>query len=49
MKQDEFKHYLIESGIEPSDDDTPAKARQFLDEERARWAPVIKAINLQLG
>lgn len=49
MKQSDFRAYLIESGIEPSDDDTPAKARRFLDEERARWAPVIKAINLQLG
>ncbi len=49
MKMPDFRAYLIESGIEPSDDDTPEKARRFLDEERARWVPVIRAINLQLG
>lgn len=49
MAQADFRNYLIESGIEPSDDDTPEKARRFLDEERARWTPVIRAINLQLG
>ncbi len=49
MAQNDFKNYLIESGIEPSGDDTPARTRRFLDEERARWGPVIKAINLQLG
>lgn len=49
MAQNDFRQYLIESGIEPSDDDTPEKARRFLDEERARWTPVIRAINLQMG
>ena len=45
----DFRNYLIESGIEPSDDDTPERARKFLDDERARWVPVITPINLQLG
>lgn len=49
MQQAEFRNYLIESGIEPSDDDTPEKAKRFLDEERARWVPVIKSIGLKLG
>jgi tripartite-type tricarboxylate transporter receptor subunit TctC len=45
--QDLQKNYLA-SGLEPSPDATPEQARHFLEEEIARWTPIIKSIGLKL-
>ena len=38
---------LTHSGMELSADDTPDKARRFIDEEIARWTPVIRSLALK--
>jgi tripartite-type tricarboxylate transporter receptor subunit TctC len=47
MEDAGFQKVLIDSGLEPVVD-TPEKAKAYLAEETARWAPVIKAINLKM-
>jgi tripartite-type tricarboxylate transporter receptor subunit TctC len=39
---------LIESGFEPGVDSTSDKFRRFIEEDIARWSPVVKAIGLKL-
>jgi tripartite-type tricarboxylate transporter receptor subunit TctC len=39
---------LIESGFEPDSDSTPEKFRRLLEEDIARWAPLVKAMGLKL-
>jgi tripartite-type tricarboxylate transporter receptor subunit TctC len=39
---------LIESGFEPDRDSNPEKFRLLLEEDIARWAPLIKAMGLKL-
>ena len=39
----EFQKILMDAGLEPSSDTTPEKAMRFIDEEIARWGPVVKA------
>jgi tripartite-type tricarboxylate transporter receptor subunit TctC len=43
-----YQRLLIESGFEPDTDSDPEKFRRFIEEDLARWAPVVKAIGLQL-
>jgi hypothetical protein len=43
-----YQRMLIESGFEPDTDSDPEKFRRFIEEDLARWAPVVKAIGLQL-
>ena len=40
-----FQKILIDSGLEPISD-TPDRAKAYIVEETARWAPVVKAIGL---
>lgn len=47
MDDPSFQKVLIDAGLEPVSD-TPEKARAYLAEETARWAPVIKAIGLKM-
>ena len=47
MEDATFQKVLVDSGLEPVID-TPEKAKAYLAEETARWAPVIKAINLKM-
>jgi hypothetical protein len=35
------------AGLEVSSEDTPAKAAKFIEDEIARWTPVIRSINLK--
>lgn len=42
-----FQKALIDSGLEPVRD-TPEKAKAYIAEESARWAPVVKAIGLKM-
>jgi tripartite-type tricarboxylate transporter receptor subunit TctC len=43
-----YQQLLIESGFEPDTDSDPEKFRRFIEEDLARWAPLVKAIGLQL-
>jgi tripartite-type tricarboxylate transporter receptor subunit TctC len=44
----EFQKILVASGFEPQHDMGPDETRQFVQEELARWTPVIKKIGLTL-
>jgi tripartite-type tricarboxylate transporter receptor subunit TctC len=48
MAQRELPELFLASGFEPHIDSSPEKARRFLDEEVARWSPIIKSIGLKL-
>jgi tripartite-type tricarboxylate transporter receptor subunit TctC len=43
-----YQHMLIESGFEPDCDSNSAKFQHIINEDIARWAPVIKAIGLKI-
>jgi tripartite-type tricarboxylate transporter receptor subunit TctC len=43
-----YRQTLIEAGFEPDIDSTPDKFRRFIEEDIARWSPVVKAIGLKL-
>jgi tripartite-type tricarboxylate transporter receptor subunit TctC len=43
-----YQQMLIESGFEPDLDSSPEKFRRLIEEDIARWAPVVKAIGLRL-
>src|SRR5215475_1800947 len=43
-----YGQMLIESGFEPDRDSNPEKFRLLLEEDIARWAPLIKAMGLKL-
>jgi tripartite-type tricarboxylate transporter receptor subunit TctC len=40
---------LIDQGMEPVADSSPEKTRRFVEEDIARWTPVIRAIGLKLN
>jgi len=40
---------LVDQGLEPSVDSTPEKTRRFVEEDIARWTPVIHSIGLKLN
>lgn len=48
MKDSALQQTYIRLGVEPAVDSDPAKTRAFLEEDIARWTPVIKAIGLKL-
>ena len=43
-----YRQMLIESGFEPDTDSTPEKFRRLIEEDIARWSPLVKAIGLKL-
>jgi tripartite-type tricarboxylate transporter receptor subunit TctC len=43
-----YRQMLIESGFEPDVDSTPEKFRRVIEEDIARWSPLVKAIGLKL-
>jgi tripartite-type tricarboxylate transporter receptor subunit TctC len=43
-----YQQMLIESGFEPDLDSTPEKFRRVMEEDIARWTPVVRAIGLKL-
>jgi tripartite-type tricarboxylate transporter receptor subunit TctC len=49
MGGEEVHKNLIEQGMEPYRDSTPEKTRRFVEEDIARWTPVIRAIGLKLN
>jgi tripartite-type tricarboxylate transporter receptor subunit TctC len=44
MGDEQLRQRLIAAGFEPSVDFTPATARRFMEDEIARWAPIINVI-----
>jgi tripartite-type tricarboxylate transporter receptor subunit TctC len=48
MADVEFQKVLIASGLEAIPDSNPGKAKQFIDEEIARWGPVVKAAGFKV-
>ncbi len=48
MADVEFQKVLIASGLEAIPDSSPDKAKQFIDEEIARWGPVVKAAGFKV-
>jgi tripartite-type tricarboxylate transporter receptor subunit TctC len=48
MADVEFQKVLIASGLEAIPDSNPDKAKQFIDEEIARWSPVVKAAGFKV-
>jgi tripartite-type tricarboxylate transporter receptor subunit TctC len=48
MADMEFRQALVASGFEPQVDSNFEKARRFVEDEIARWTPIIKAIGLKL-
>jgi tripartite-type tricarboxylate transporter receptor subunit TctC len=43
-----YQQMLIESGFEPDLESTPDKFRQFIEDDIARWRPLVKAIGVKL-
>jgi tripartite-type tricarboxylate transporter receptor subunit TctC len=43
-----YQQMLIESGFEPDLDSTPEKFERLIEEDIARWTPLIKALGLKL-
>ena len=48
MANQELQRIFIDSGIEPNLDASPQKAQRLLEDEIARWTPVIRAIGLKI-
>jgi tripartite-type tricarboxylate transporter receptor subunit TctC len=48
MADGDFQKVLIASGLEAISDSNPDKAKQFIDEEIARWGPVVKAAGFKV-
>jgi tripartite-type tricarboxylate transporter receptor subunit TctC len=49
LASEEVRKNLIEQGLEPYPDSTPEKTRRFVENDIARWTPVIRAIGLKLN
>jgi tripartite-type tricarboxylate transporter receptor subunit TctC len=49
LASEEVRKNLIEQGLEPYSDSTPAKTRRFVEDDIARWTPVVRAIGLKLN
>ena len=47
MANAELRDVYDKAGLEASSEDTPAKASKFIEDEIARWTPVIRSINLK--
>jgi tripartite-type tricarboxylate transporter receptor subunit TctC len=48
MADADFQKVLIASGLEAIPDSNSEKAKQFMDEEIARWGPVVKAAGFKV-
>jgi tripartite-type tricarboxylate transporter receptor subunit TctC len=49
MAEPAAQRELVEQGMEPVTDSSPEKTRRFVEEDIARWTPVIRAIGLKLN
>jgi tripartite-type tricarboxylate transporter receptor subunit TctC len=48
MEDSDLQRILTAAGLEPELDSSPAKTRQFLADDIARWTPIIRRIGLKL-
>ena len=48
MRDEGLQKALTESGLEPTPDSGPEQTRRFIQEEVARWTPIVKAAGLKL-
>ncbi len=48
MADDAYQRSLVASGFEPYPDSSPMRTRRFVEDEIARWSPVIRSIGLKL-
>jgi tripartite-type tricarboxylate transporter receptor subunit TctC len=48
MADPDFQQAFIASGFEPYVDSSPDKTKRFIEDEIARWTPIIKAIGLKI-
>jgi len=48
LAEQAYQQMLIESGFEPDVDSNSEKFRRDIEDEIAKWAPVVKAIGLKL-
>jgi tripartite-type tricarboxylate transporter receptor subunit TctC len=48
LAQRTYQQMLTESGFEPDTDSTPEKFRRLIEDDLARWAPLVKAIGSKL-
>jgi tripartite-type tricarboxylate transporter receptor subunit TctC len=48
MADPQFREAFLASGFDPFPNSTPEKTRVYVEEEIARWAPVIRSIGLKL-
>ena len=48
MADPDFRRLLLASGLEPVPEPSTEKARRFIEEEVARWGPVVKAAGLKV-
>jgi tripartite-type tricarboxylate transporter receptor subunit TctC len=48
MADEAYQRSLVASGFEPYPDSSPMRTRRFVEEEIARWSPVIRSIGLKL-
>ncbi len=49
LASEEVRKNLIEQGLEPYPGSTPEKTRRFVEDDIARWTPVVRAIGLKLN
>jgi tripartite-type tricarboxylate transporter receptor subunit TctC len=49
MAEEGTRKSLIDQGMEPVTDSSPEKTRRFVEEDIARWTPLIRAIGLRLN
>jgi tripartite-type tricarboxylate transporter receptor subunit TctC len=49
MADAELRKNLMEQGLEPYSDSTPERTRRFVEEDIARWTPVIRSIGLKFN
>jgi tripartite-type tricarboxylate transporter receptor subunit TctC len=48
LAEPEFQRALVTAGTEPVLDSGPEKTRRFVEEEIARWTPIIKSVGLKV-
>jgi tripartite-type tricarboxylate transporter receptor subunit TctC len=48
MADKEYQRMLLASGFEAELDSSPDKTRRFVEDEIARWTPIIRSIGLKL-
>jgi tripartite-type tricarboxylate transporter receptor subunit TctC len=48
LAEEGYQQMLIESGFEPDLDSNPDKFRRDIEDDIARWTPVVKALGLKI-